>query len=379
MNSPIGRRTALMLIAVLTAAIAAVVTRVLQVGAFTVAAGIRRLLAEPRAPAGPFVSAAAGSATAARPVAVQNGKGLVCYHPSYDHHDGQRVTRALQEAAALGATYLRADVNWGDIMPSPGEVNAPALEWHAGFFGTAREAFGFSPVAVLSNAAASVADVPIERRMELWEQYVAAVARTLAGKCRHFQLLNEPNNPVFRFFPNDASAAALRSAATIIRRHIPDARLSVNFLLDIWPWQNQLAQLMSDLPEAIDIVGIDAYPGTWNIGLTSAYGDWDTLPGVLRAKLPDLRSNQAFAICETGYATNIPFVRDMTAQVEYFRRLRQSVAALRQFEFVGIYELTDENSRAKLDPEAHFGLLDSRLRRKPAFDEVHRLFGELNA
>jgi hypothetical protein len=81
---------------------------------------------------------------------------------------------------------------------------------------------------------------------------------------------------------------------------------------------------------------------------------------------------------ETGYSTNVPFVRGGKAQANYFQKLRRSVGELRRLEFVGIYELTDENSDAKPDPEANFGLLDSRLRRKEAFAEAQRLFSELN-
>lgn len=379
MSRLIGRRTFLIMIIGAVTTLAAAFTRVLQVAAFSTAAAIRGRFAAEAAPGGSFVASAVHSAGMTRPVAIQNGRGLVTYHPAYDSFDRERVTRALQEAAALGATYLRCDINWRDIMPSPDEVNSSALQWYASFFAEAREAFGFSPQAVLSNPAPGIMDLQTERRLELWEKYVSSVVKSLGGTCRHFQLLNELNNPVFGVFPSEAIAPALRTAASVIRQDVANARLSINFLVDIWPWQDQLQELLSNALGAIDIVGIDTYPGTWSIGIGSDNKEFSAHPQALRTRLPALRSDQAIAISETGYSTNIPFIRDETDQLEYFQQLRQSVSGLRGLEFVGIYELTDADSNVKLDPEPNFGLLDSRLRRKLAFGEVQRLFSELNS
>lgn len=366
--------------AAIVAAIAtfAALTRVLQVAIFTAAAAVRGLFAKDHAPTGAFVVPAARSMNVAEPSAIQDGKGLVTYHPAYDRYDGERVTRALREAAAVGATYLRSDINWRDVMPAPGEINAAALEWYASFFRAVRETFGFTPLVILSNPARSVMALTVRRRLQLWEQYVSAVVNSLHGSCRHFQLLNEPNNLVFRFFPVADTADALRTAAAVIRAAIPGANLSVNFLIDIWPWRSQLEELLSSAGEAIDTIGIDAYPETWAIGVRSGFENLSSLPQSLRARLEVLRFRQPLAVMETGYSTNIPVIRGETAQQRYFQRLRQSVRELRKLQFVGVYELTDADTDAKLDPEANFGLLDSRLRRKLAFAEAQKLFAELN-
>jgi len=365
------------LLALSAATLLAVFTRVLQVMAVAATAGVRRLSSAPESvPGGSFRTSASHSE---RTVAVQDGKGLITYHPAYDRHDSERVTRALQEAVALGATYLRSDINWRDIMLSPNEVNSSALEWYSSFFREVRGTFGLVPMIVLSNPAPSVAQLATARRLEAWEKYVSAVVKSLGGACRHFQLLNEPNNPVFQFFSIEASTVALRTAARIIRLDIPDARLAVNFLVDIWPWQPHLEQLLSHASEAIDIVGIDLYPSTWRIGFGSGYHEWYSMPRALHKRLKELRFDKSIAICETGYSTNIPLVRDEAAQLNYFRQLIKAATELKHFEFIGIYELTDENSNVIVDPEPNFGILDSRLRRKLAFQEVQKLFSELNS
>ena len=190
--------------------------------------------------------------------------------------------------------------------------------------------------------------------------------------------MNEPNNLVFRFFPKSATADALRTAASVIRASVPNAQLSVNFLTDLWPWRDQLEGLLSTVPEAIDTVGVDAYPETWGIGI-HPFERVSALLQTLPTSLPGLRAGQALGVMETGNSSNLAVIRNETSQAEYFRQLDELVGELKKFEFVGIYELTDENSDARLDPEAHFGLLDSRLRRKPAFATAKRFLAALNS
>lgn len=80
---------------------------------------------------------------------------------------------------------------------------------------------------------------------------------------------------------------------------------------------------------------------------------------------------------ETGYATNLPLFRTTASQVDYFKRLGLHIPKLRQLDYVGVYELIDENSNICLDPEATFGLIDSEFNRKPAFNDVREIFNEL--
>ena len=104
MNRLVGRRTFLILIVGAVTTLVAVFTRILQVAAFSTAAGIRRQFA---AETGPWwtvpIKSSVHSGAMARPVAIQNGRGMVTYHPSYNRFDRERVTRALQEAVTLGS------------------------------------------------------------------------------------------------------------------------------------------------------------------------------------------------------------------------------------------------------------------------------------
>ena len=95
--------------------------------------------------------------------------------------------------------------------------------------------------------------------------------------------------------------------------------------------------------------------------------------------------NRTLAILETGYSTNMRRWRGDQQQEAYFQDLTKALkrwdgqTGEKEFLFLGIHELTDSNTSAGLDPEAHFGLLTSdSLERKAAFATVRQLFQDLS-
>jgi hypothetical protein len=82
---------------------------------------------------------------------------------------------------------------------------------------------------------------------------------------------------------------------------------------------------------------------------------------------------------ETGYATNLKHFRGQREQALYLKSLA-SVArsvderlAPERLEFLGIYEIRDDDTSAILDPEAHFGVVTSDLQPKEGFDALKQL------
>jgi hypothetical protein len=199
-----------------------------------------------------------------------------------------------------------------------------------------------------------------------------------------YQPLNEPNNPVFRIFPTKTTSSAIIVASETIKQHNPDAQVAINILAGLWAWQSDLLEIVRESGSAVDIVGLDYYPGTWTPSPESDAANWNELTDVI-AKARKTRTsplhNRRFGIIETGYATNLRCFRSEQHQVGYFRTLGD---ALRRMDtsigtdglrLIGIHELTDSDTNAFLDPEAHFGLLASdTLHRKPAFDVVRQIF-----
>jgi hypothetical protein len=192
---------------------------------------------------------------------------------------------------------------------------------------------------------------------------------------------------VFRIFPVNSTPTAIVSAARVIRQYNPEAKIAINMLVDLPGWKSDLEKLIKDCGNAIDIVGLDYYPGTWAVSCDSVLSSWSHLAEELSAATRSETSplhNRPLAILETGYSTNIRHWRDQEQQQRYFQDLKSALvrwdekAGKKGLLFFGVHELTDSDTSAGLDPEAHFGLLTSEsLERKAAFGTVQQLFKEL--
>ena len=309
---------------------------------------------------------------------------MITYHPWYHNFQPQKACQCLAEAAELGARYIRIDVRWKDLLPDGHTVDEAAWVWYQNYLLTARNWYGLEPLIVLSNPPANVLQAPIELRITAWKRYVNEVALRAGTLCGLYQPLNEPNNPLYRIFPKNRTCEAITSAAIAIRESNPGAQVIINVLADLVGWQSDLEEILEECGTAINIVGLDYYPGTWGISSQSASSNWDRIVDIISTRRQNFKSilgGRTFAIVETGYSTNVRPWRGEQQQVNYFRsmegaliRLDKSIGRAGLF-LVGVHELADDDSNSFLDPEAHFGLLTSgNLKRKAGFDAVQQLF-----
>jgi hypothetical protein len=366
-----------------TGALLALRYRVPQVAAFATVAAVRQ--ARRREPLRDWAALNdlwEASSPSATPFSLEPGRcaTAITYHPWYDDFEPQRVVRRLEAAAALDARMLRADVRWSDVVPDGTGVSVAALEWHRRFFETALDRFGLTPLVVLSNPAAPILELADGPRLHAWERYVSAVAESLSRVGRHYQVFNEPNNPVYRFFDPGSQARALTAAVRQLRRVEPDASVAVNFLVGLPRWRRQLEDLLAGTGEQINVVGLDAYPGTWDL----SWGfDWRQVvrfvDDVAEARTGPWRGRR-LAVMETGYSTNLPLARDEGQQVAFLDSLASWLEPrASHFAVVSLYELNDAGTSVWFDPEAHFGLLTSEARPKAGFERARALFSRLNA
>ncbi len=310
-------------------------------------------------------------------------RAVVTYHPWYQNFHADPANKCLSEITALGATYVRSDVRWSDVIPDGITPDESAFAWYRAYFQAARDWYGLRPLIVLSSPPAIVKDRygnNPQMLLKSWNYYIEQVVMHLGDLCEYYQVLNEPNNPVYSIFSQQQNGAAISSAATIIRKQVPQAQIIVNFLMELWGWKEFIEDVLHAAGNSIDIIGLDHYPDTWAFSWQS---NWDAVTDLLTeiksGGHQSIWHNRTLAILETGYATNVAWLRDDSEQVQYFQHFSQ---ALRTFDpsdspslaLVGFYELCDADSSAFLDPEAHFGLLRSgSLERKPAFSEVSQL------
>jgi len=362
----------------------AITGSITRIPAFLAAAGLRRLfvsegLADWSAIATDFRRLTPPS----RPIATS--RGLITYHPWYQNFDAKAVHKCLGEAASLGATFLRSDIRWCDLMPDGKNVNEGALAWYLAYFEAVRSGYGMEPMLVLSNPPRKTHGFTRNELLVAWETYVRKVVDRFGHVCQSYQVLNEVNNPLYRIFPHDEIASVVSSSTEIIRGQIPTASVIVSILAGVFHWRRDAEALVRQCAANIDVLGLDYYPGTWALADST---DWSEIEDFIRGL--NSRAHEGFsrtcelAILETGYACNIPFLRGPQQQANYFRGWKTVIPRLEticrsgKLSYIGIYELCDASSSAWLDPEAHFGLLDSRtLAHKAAFEEVHHLFSSL--
>jgi hypothetical protein len=358
--------------------------RIPQVGTFLAAAAVRKKLTSD--PVANFRELASQwtSLKPTRNYFPSLSRGMITYHPWYHNFQPSLAATCLAKTAELGAGWIRIDVRWKDLIPDGRRVDEDAWKWYESYLRAANNWYALRPLIVLSNPPNGVLQYDINSRLAAWDRFVDEVAQRAGNLCGMYQLLNEPNNRVYRIFSPEATSMAILSGAKIIRHHNPDARITINVLAGLWRWQSDLQEILQKCISAVDIVGLDFYPGTWTVSSKSNSSQWNQFADSI-APSRDTRGSplygRAVAIIETGFSTNVRRWRSEDHQASYFRMLEDTIKHLdakiggRGLALVGIHELCDGDTHTFLDPEAHFGLLTSdTLRRKAAFDVVARIF-----
>jgi hypothetical protein len=345
--------------------------RAIQVAAFAAAATAGRSRRRPSV--GPSERATEWTQVSAPtpPARARDAVGLVTYHPDYQDFDPRRALASLTAACRLGVGWVRTDIRWNYVLPDGIRPDTGALSWYREFLDTLRK-FQLKSVVVLSSPPAGVTTLPPQERIGSWNRFVEITARELGTHCDVFQLMNEINNPAYGFLPLKETADALARGAAIVRTQLPQAAIAINVTTDLWGWQNYLERLLDLSGRAVDMIGLDHYPGTWSVGFDDRWAKIIALARLIEsAPEGSPWHGRRLVVMETGYSTNF-IGRGEGNQLEYFRGVMEVARSLKAISHnddpvLGIYELCDEDSTSWLDPEAHFGLLTSDLRPKRAF------------
>lgn len=309
-------------------------------------------------------------------------RGVITYHPWYQDFHAKQVAECLAAAAALSCGYVRSDVRWSDVLSDGVHPDERAISWYRSYL-RAHQWYGMRPMIVLSDPPAAVLRLSrqVDVLMERWFSYVDLVAERFGDLCDTYQVMNEPNNPIYRFFPSNRQGAAITAAADAIHAHTPGAQILVNILMDLGNWRESMSHLLDVVGGAVDVIGIDHYPGTWTLSDKADWGGFITLAHEVANATPDSHWRHVrLALIETGFATNAPWFRTAISQARYLDEVRRIVSQVDTLQpggllsHIGIYELVDLNSNAILDPEAHFGLITSHLTRKAGFSSVASFF-----
>ncbi len=133
---------------------------------------------------------------------------LITYHPEYHNFDPHRALQSLAAVARLGAGWLRTDVRWREVLPDGVTVDPNAISWYREFLSAAQQN-GLRNMVVLSSPPEAFHRKTGPDKLRLWDRFVEVVVSELGDQCNGYQLMNEPNNPIYGFFSREDTASAL--------------------------------------------------------------------------------------------------------------------------------------------------------------------------
>jgi hypothetical protein len=310
--------------------------------------------------------------------------------PSAGHPENSEalLDKDLDLIASLGARYIRTDLWWYVIEPQMDVFDHAALDYYQRVVAKA-SARGIGTIVILSGApdwARSLYDRDRGQFFLEFRGYAAMVAQAVGHEVTIYQLWNEPNH-VNDFVDGDGDIQlfvngrqGIRAGLALIGEGDRPIQTAVNLLVDghdgVFSWMSDVAYYMDGgAADAIDIIAIDHYPGTWSIG------DWggNILDRLFR--LGD-KYGKAVGVFETGFATARcapPFFHDEAGQAAWVRqqlpRMRGKLADPRvtldvPFALVNWYRLADGDSSDCFDPEDNFGILHTDRSPKQAFSAL---------
>jgi hypothetical protein len=229
-----------------------------------------------------------------------NAKAMITYHAEYHAFDPALAQASLSSCLKLGAGWIRTDIRWNRLVPDGFNPDARAIAWYRQFLATSRD-YGLKNMVVLSTPPTAVQKTNAGNRLAAWARFVDLVVNELGSNCDGYQLMNEPNSPAYGFFSRSDCAQALKQAQSVIRRSYPNAPIAINIAMDMWGWRNYLDEILRASGSAVNIIGLDHYPGTWTVGWEDRWNSIIELTNKISiAADHSIWSNRELAIFETG-------------------------------------------------------------------------------
>lgn len=284
-------------------------------------------------------------------------------------YDLDTTDDAFAQAVALGAAGVRTDVFWYDVEPERDVWDEGKLLFYTSFVSKAL-AWGLDPMMILSGAPGWAIDLyeqdPAAFFAE-YEAYVTEVVLWIGDRTTRYQLWNEANHLIDPIDASDDWQLFARAGA-IVRALDPGAILFVNVYSDLLGWEAAVTGWVEQAGDAIDVIGIDHYPGTW---ACCSYTDWAPLD-VLAARINDPGDawfGKQGAVLETGFSSWAWAVADEEDQRTWINEslpvVRQKMRANNQSQpnpiVLGVYYQLIDVDTGGVGPEAHFGVLHSDL------------------
>jgi len=225
--------------------------------------------------------------------------------------DQSNIGNCLDLVKELGASYVRMDFSWGLLMPHEGQIDDAKVDQYDNVVRVCEEK-GVAIVAVV-GAGGTWPDWAknkynfkrfqgdYQRIRDDWIGLCRFVAQNWGGSIRYFQVLNEENHVYHQKIRVDEQCPAIKDAHDAISSASPGSEIIVNVHTSVpsWEsWKSRLARWLRDAGEAIDVVAIDHYPGTYTF--FTGPGDWAALDQLMEICKANRKKG---AIMETGFSS----------------------------------------------------------------------------
>jgi hypothetical protein len=304
-------------------------------------------------------------------------------HASEVAYDLDRAALAFEAIKDLGGQGVRTDVFWWDVEPEDGQWNEERMAFYEAYADLARS-HGLEPMIIVSGApgwAVSLYQSDPEAFWARYESYVDKAITPFADWLAHVQIWNEPNHIIDPIGSEDDHQLFVRGAA-IVRARAPGVRTYANVMANLVGWEEAVTDWVVKSGDAIDVIGIDHYPGTWTASSFSDWAPFDIL--ITRINDPaDAWYGKLGAVMETGYSSWMAVTADEGRQRDWINEslpvLRSRIAQAHATETYGIvlanyYQLIDVDTDG-WGQEAHFGILHTDLSEKEGYSALRTQLG----
>ncbi|MGE0171692.1 MAG: hypothetical protein AB7T49_02865 [Oligoflexales bacterium] len=253
------------------------------------------------------------------------------------------LEKILSQAKKLGFSGIRTDIFWHLIEPLADKRDMKMAEFYRQYFQKIRD-YDFDLLIILSGPPTWATQLLRERPESFWKHYESfvdyAVSSIAPRDTKYFQLWNEANHIFDPVSKDDFKLFLIGGEG--VRRHCPNALTVVNVLSAVPGWQRQLFSWLQHAGPAIDIVGLDMYPGQWALSAADDIRDLRELEGLLANNWPEKK----IAVTEMGFSSwgigkNNQLRRSEVLLNAVHRYLRSSDKKNTSTEFIGWYQLVD--------------------------------------
>lgn len=303
-------------------------------------------------------------------------------HPEDVNYDIGDADAAFDRIIELGGKGVRTDICWYDVEPSRDNYDISKVNFYKQYFAHAASK-GLSCMVVLggwSRTPQWAKDLydsnPTEFCQEFLE-YSKYISSQVADYVYYYQIWNEANHPINEtHIPKENDWVVMWYGGKGVKEGDPTSLRLVNVYCDVgggsdWGfdtvryWFDHLA----NYEDVIDMVGIDHYPGTWDLpGDGSNWAPLDSLFSFMQDY------NKKGCICETGFSTWCWWQADEHDQENWVHIalpvISNKVKGNSDFLLCNWYELQDKDSNGGGWVEYHFGIYHTDWTKKLAWDDL---------